>query len=75
MVTKRGLPDLADVKAFIAAGYKEKDILEIIHAIAVKTISNYVNHIFHTDLDDVFSKHTWIDQQSNMGKNVHVIKG
>jgi len=61
MVTKHGLPSKADVELFLKAGYQEKDILEIIHAIAVKTISNYTNHIFHTDLDEVFSKHVWND--------------
>lgn len=75
MVTKRGLPDRADVEAFLTAGYTEKDILEIINAIAVKTISNYTNHIFHTDVDEVFAKHAWADQLSNLGENVHAIKG
>ncbi len=63
MLTKRGLPDRTEVETFLAAGYREKDILEIILAIAVKTISNYSNHIFHTDLDSMFSKHAWTDQQ------------
>lgn len=63
MVTKRGLPDRVDVEAFLSAGYEEKDILEIILAIAVKTISNYTNHIFHTEVDEVFTKHTWSEPQ------------
>ena len=62
MVTKHGLPSKTDVEQFLKAGYQEKAILEIIHAIAVKTISNYTNHIFHTDVDEVFSKHLWTDQ-------------
>ena len=61
MVTKRGLPDREEVEAFLSAGYEEKDILEIILAIAVKTISNYTNHIFHTEVDEAFAKHTWSD--------------
>ena len=64
MVTDRGLPERTDVEAFLSAGYTEKDILEIILAIAVKTISNYSNHIFHTDVDKVFSQHRWIDPSS-----------
>ena len=75
MVTKHGLPSLADVEDFLAAGYKEKDILEIIHAIAVKTISNYTNHIFHTDVDDAFHKHTWTDQKSSPRKPMYAVKG
>ena len=66
MVTKRGLPSRSDVEAFLSAGYKEKDILEIIHAIAVKTISNYTNHIFHTDVDKIFSPHAWSDNKSDI---------
>ena len=61
MVNKRGLPSQSDVDAFLSSGYKEKDILEIIHAIAIKTISNYTNHIFHTEVDDIFSPHAWAD--------------
>ena len=66
MVTKRGLPSQSDVEAFLSAGYKEKDILEVIHAIAVKTISNYTNHIFHTEVDSIFSPHAWSDNKSNI---------
>jgi len=64
MVSKRGLPDRTEVEAFLSAGYKETDILEIIHAIAIKTISNYTNHIFHTEVDDAFAKHTWNDPRN-----------
>lgn len=64
MVTTRGLPDRFEVDAFLSAGYAEKDILEVILAIAVKTISNYTNHIFHTDVDKVFAAHSWVDLSS-----------
>lgn len=59
MVLKRGLPTAAEVDAFLFAGYEEKHILEVILAIAVKTISNYTNHIFHTEVDEAFSEHRW----------------
>lgn len=59
MVVKRGLPDKADVEAFLAAGYSERQILEIVLAIAVKTLSNYANHLFHTPVDGMFSGRTW----------------
>ena len=61
MVTKRGLPDTADVNAFLAAGYSEQQILEIVLAIAVKTLSNYANHLFHTPVDTLFAGRTWTD--------------
>ena len=50
----RGLINKEDAATFLAAGYSEQQILEIILAISVKTLSNYSNHIFHTDLDAAF---------------------
>ncbi|MBU1265491.1 MAG: carboxymuconolactone decarboxylase family protein [Gammaproteobacteria bacterium] len=61
LVKKRGLPDKADVSAFLAAGYSERQILEIVLAIAVKTLSNYANHLFHTPVDAMFAGRTWTD--------------
>lgn len=59
MVRSRGLPSKADVAAFVAAGYSERQVLEIVLAIAVKTLSNYANHLFHTPLDAMFEGHRW----------------
>jgi uncharacterized peroxidase-related enzyme len=59
MVEKRGLISKADGEAFLAAGYTERHMLEIVLAIAVKTLSNYSNHLFHTKLDDMFAGHAW----------------
>ena len=66
MVEKRGLPEQAEVDAFFSAGYNDKHILEIIHAIAIKTISNYTNHIFLTEVDNMFSAHTWTGKKSDI---------
>jgi len=51
----RGNPTPQQAKAFLDAGYTEKNILGIILAMAVKTISNYSNHVFHTEIDEAFS--------------------
>ena len=59
MVQTRGLPDRAQVDAFLSAGYSERQILELILAIAIKTISNYSNHLLHTPLDAAFAGHRW----------------
>jgi uncharacterized peroxidase-related enzyme len=61
MVEQRGLPQTRDVEAFLAAGYSERQILEIILAIAVKTLSNYANHLFHSPVDAVFAAWAWKD--------------
>lgn len=59
MVTTRGLPARRDVDTFLSAGFSERQVLEIILAIAVKTLSNYSNHLFHTPVDAMFASRTW----------------
>ncbi len=59
MVASRGKPGGRELQAFLAGGFSEKQVLEIILAIAVKTISNYSNHVFHTDVDPVFAAWRW----------------
>lgn len=61
LVRSRGLPGQADVAAFLAAGYAAPQILELVLAIAVKTLSNYTNHLFHTPLDPAFAGRAWRD--------------
>lgn len=55
MVKTQGRPDAAVVQAFLAAGFQEKDVLYLVLAIAVKTLSNYSNHAFATKVDAVFA--------------------
>lgn len=55
MNESRGNPTPQQAQKFLDAGYTEKHILAIILAQSVKTISNYSNHIFHTEVDEAFS--------------------
>ena len=48
-----------ELATFLAAGYSERHALELVLAIAVKTISNYSNHLFHTQIDPVFASYGW----------------
>lgn len=59
MVNERGNPSNEDVKSFFESGYNEKHILDIILAISIKTISNYTNHIFQTEVDPAFKVREW----------------
>lgn len=59
MINKRGNPSLENVAQFFKEGYTEHHILSIILAIAVKTISNYTNHVFNTELDTPFKAREW----------------
>lgn len=55
MVKTLGQPDPAAVKAFLDAGYQERDLLYIVLAVSVKVLSNYSNHAFATSVDERFS--------------------
>lgn len=59
MMLKRGRPSHEDVRVFLAVGYGERQVMEIVLAIAVKTISNYANHLFETPVDRAFAARTW----------------
>lgn len=61
MLESRGRPSGAELQAFVAAGYSERQVLEIILAIAVKTLSNYANHVFHTEINAAFAGYRWND--------------
>jgi alkylhydroperoxidase family enzyme len=51
MVQTRGFVADAELAAFEAAGFARANAMEIILAVGLKTLSNYVNHIAETPLD------------------------
>jgi AraC-like DNA-binding protein len=55
MVKTQGRPSPAVLDTFFSAGFAERDVLYIVLAIAVKTLSNYSNHAFATAVDDVIA--------------------
>jgi uncharacterized peroxidase-related enzyme len=55
LVRTSGKPDQALADAFLSAGYSETTALHIILAAAVKTLSNYSNHLFQTQVDERFA--------------------
>jgi len=59
IVVKRGWLDPEDVKAFVAAGFREEQILEVLVGVTLKTLSNYTNHVAQTPLDDAFKAQAW----------------
>ncbi|OWW25314.1 carboxymuconolactone decarboxylase [Zobellia sp. OII3] len=59
IVRNRGHIENEDVQAFYAAGYEERQLLEIILGLSQKVISNYVNHIAETPVDTAFQKFAW----------------
>lgn len=55
LVRTAGKPGQTVTDAFLAAGYTEATALQVILASAVKTLSNYTNHLFQTEVDDKFA--------------------
>ena len=52
VIQKQGWVDDADIRAFLEAGYTHRHILDTLVALSMKTLSNYVNHMAETPLDD-----------------------
>lgn len=59
VVRNRGNVSQEDLDAFYAAGYGERQVLDIILGMSQKVISNYTNHIAHTPVDAAFEKFAW----------------
>ena len=51
IVVRRGRVAPEETAAFIDAGYTRQQVLEVILAVAVKTISNYVDHVVGVPLE------------------------
>jgi len=59
IVRNRGHVTQDDLNTFYAAGYEERQVLEIILGLSQKVISNYTNHIANTPVDAPFQKFAW----------------
>lgn len=55
----RGNPSTSEVEAFLAAGYDQTAILEVILGVATKTLMNYTDHVADVTLDDAFKGTAW----------------
>jgi alkylhydroperoxidase family enzyme len=54
IVRQRGNVKDETLQKFIAVGYKKEQVMELLLGIALKTISNYLDHICPTTIDQVF---------------------
>lgn len=63
VVRGHGWVSQPDIEAFIAAGYDRRHLLDVITVVGMKTLSNYVNHISETPLDEAFASQQWSPRQ------------
>ena len=54
IVTERGHVSAQVMDKFLAAGYRKDQVLEVLIGVALKTMSNYLDHISPTELDPAF---------------------
>jgi len=54
IVRERGFVKQATIDAFLGVGYRKEQVMELLLGVALKTISNYLDHISPTALDQAF---------------------
>ncbi|MEM7305094.1 MAG: carboxymuconolactone decarboxylase family protein [Planctomycetota bacterium] len=59
VVRERGWASEDDIQAFLAAGFEQPQVLEVILGVGMKTLSNYTNHVASTPLDAAFQPQAW----------------
>ena len=59
LVRTRGHASDAAVTGFLEAGYTHRNILEVVLGLAQKVLSNYVNHLAQTPVDEQWEKFAW----------------
>ena len=59
MLRQRGNVTDEQIQTFFDAGYDHRAVLEIILGLSQKVMSNYINHVAETPLDDVVKPLAW----------------
>ncbi|WP_168789971.1 carboxymuconolactone decarboxylase family protein [Paraburkholderia aromaticivorans] len=59
VIQKRGHLDERDVSAFLEAGFRRDQVLEVLAVAAASTITNYVGSITQPPLEAQFQIHAW----------------
>jgi uncharacterized peroxidase-related enzyme len=59
VVRNRGNVPKADVDSFKAAGFTDRSITDVVLVLSQKVMSNYLNHMADTPVDDAFAPFAW----------------
>ncbi len=63
VVVERGFVG-SELESFLSAGYTRSQVLEVIMVVAMKTLSNYANHLLETPVDEILARMTWEGRSS-----------
>ncbi len=55
VVAERGFVSEAALEAFVAAGFTKAQVLEVVFGVALKTLTNYANHIVNSPVNKQFA--------------------
>lgn len=59
VVHERGWVEPAQIETFLKAGYTKANVLDVVLGVAMKTLSNYANHIIKTPVNEAFAGERW----------------
>ncbi|MBK1667076.1 hypothetical protein CKO28_03325 [Rhodovibrio sodomensis] len=59
LIEKQGWASESDVQAFLDAGFTRQHVLDTVTALAMKTLSNFTNHLADTPLDGPLQAKAW----------------
>ncbi|MEK6421287.1 MAG: carboxymuconolactone decarboxylase family protein [Burkholderia gladioli] len=59
VVRERGFVPDDEISAFLAAGYTTRNVLEVVLGVATKVMSNYTNHLVHTEYEEFMKGNEW----------------
>lgn len=63
IVRERGFVKPETFEAFLSAGYRKEQVMELLLGVALKTISNYLDHISPTPLDQAFAAERLVEAE------------
>ena len=56
IVRQRGWLEAADLERFMRAGFDRGQVLEVVLGVALKTLTNYINHIADVEVNEQFAE-------------------
>ena len=65
IVRNRGIVNESELNTFYSAGFTKQHLLDIVLVLSQKVMSNYINHLADTPLDEPFQKFEWTKQTSS----------